>query len=327
MWPDIMLEDLYQPLGMVRTFLRKTEVEDDGDYALSYGMGVDDLTSGQQGPTAMDDVPDPAFSRPAGLAWTTPTQMMAWADFVMNGDTTVLSDGLRSEITAEHVDTLYPPGIMHYGYGMFVQQGYLTSDEIYYHVPVWQHAGNTLSFTNELYMLPEQDFAVVITSSGYGTDFSHSLDVAITTLVDLPEPSPTPEVVVDPSTFHRHVGDYHDSYNVGDVTVTQQGSVLNIEMPTLAQAGYQVSPVLMPISSDMFIVTIDGQQYDITFVPTEPNGDSAYIRNRVFVVTRVAQAPAGQAAIQPTGEAIDRWLNRAATHAPGPRLGPVRVRR
>jgi CubicO group peptidase (beta-lactamase class C family) len=66
-WPDIMREDVFLPLGMDRTFLRKTEVEADGDFALSYGMGTDDLMTGAEGPVDMEHMPDPGWARPAGL--------------------------------------------------------------------------------------------------------------------------------------------------------------------------------------------------------------------------------------------------------------------
>ena len=317
-WPDIMLEDVFAPLGMSRTYLRKTEVEADGDYALSYGFGVDDPT-GVLGPIAMADVPDPAFARPAGLVWTTPTQMMTWAKFMLHGDEGVLSDDLRQTITEEQVDTLYQSGTMHYGFGMFVERGYLTENGTWYQMPVWEHGGNTLSFTNILTILPDQDFALNITSSGYGTDFQHSVDVALETLVDLPAPSAAPEYVVDPTLFDRHVGDYNDAYNLGDVLITRQGDTLYIEMPLLDSLGYDVTPKLTAVSSEIFVATIDGYPYDLTFIPTTPDGDSVYMRNRSFVATRV---PAGVQAIAhptPSAEDVARWIERSRfAHAPGP---------
>ena len=100
---------------MSRTFLRKSEVEADGDYSLSYGYTADDLASATPtlGTVKMSEMSDSAWVRPAGLTWTTPTQMMKWAGFVLHGNPSVLSDELRKEITAEHVDTLFLSGTQH----------------------------------------------------------------------------------------------------------------------------------------------------------------------------------------------------------------------
>ena len=43
-WPDILREDLFQPLGMARSTSRKSEVEADGDYALGVGYDASDFT-------------------------------------------------------------------------------------------------------------------------------------------------------------------------------------------------------------------------------------------------------------------------------------------
>jgi CubicO group peptidase (beta-lactamase class C family) len=296
-YPDLMREDIFVPLGMKRTFLRKAEVEADGDYALSYGYTAADLAGSNPtlGPVTMAEMSDSAWVRPAGLTWTTPTQMMSWASFVMHGNPAVLSDELRQEITKEQVDTLYLSGNQHYGYGMFVMRGYLTAGHSFYPTPVWEHGGNTLSFTNILTILPEKDFAIAICSSAYATDFQGALDAAVTTLVDLPAPTAGPKYVIDPSTFDRHVGTYEDPYNVGEVVITRQGDDLYVSAPTAEKAGYTVEPKLKAVSSEIFLMTLAGQTLDLTFIPATPGGPSMYIRNRAFVTTRVPDAPDGGA--------------------------------
>ena len=321
-WPDIMRQDVFAPLGMTRTFLRKTEVEADGDYALSYGLGKDDLVSGEAGPVAMTDMPDPAWARPAGLVWTTPSQMMSWAKFIMHGNPAVLSDQLRGEITTEQVDTLYQEGTMHYGFGMFVERGYLTHDGTWYPMTVWEHGGNTLSFTNILYMLPERDFALAICTSAYETDFSRSVDVALTTLVDLPAPGTAPHYVVDPAEFDHHVATYSDPWNVGDVIVTRQGNALFVSMPRLDQYQIPYDPALTAVSSTIFMATIQGAPTDLTFIPIAAGGDSQYIRNRSFVASRtppVGPTAASYPAAPPSREQLLRRLE-AARRAPSPWL-------
>lgn len=296
-WPDIMREDIFLPLGMDRTFSRKSEVEDDGDFAISYGRGVgtDGLPTPDKGPVEMAFMWDAAWSRPQGLIWTTPTQMMLWAEFLMHGDTNVLSDELRTEVTAKQIRTLPFEGSDYYGYGMFINEGFLTQDGSYYETPIWQHAGGTFSFTHNFYILPDYDFAISICASGYLVfeDFKNSLDTAITTLADLPPASPAPAYEFSPEKLDNHVGTYiisppaPSANEMSQIFITRNGDSLYFDNPTLTQEGIDYTPELETVSSNIFMYYVDGEAYDLTFIPEEEGGVSKYIRNRYFVGTRL----------------------------------------
>ena len=289
-YPDLMTETIFAPLGMDRTFLRKSEVEEDGDYSLSFGFTNDNTSNDSQGEVSMDEMQDFAWVRPAGLAWTTPTQMMRWADFMMNGDESVLSDALRKEMETSH-GTIYPDVDMSgYGYGLFVDRGFIAENGLWYETPILQHGGNTLSFTHELYMLPEYDFAVSICSSAYGDDLSHSVLTALTTLVDLPAGSAPPIGLPDPDLFDRHVGEYLDPWLSGRMIITREGDDLRIAMPDLTAAGLTVEPELTAATSRIFFATIDDERYDLAFISETPDGPSMYVRNRLLVAERVETA-------------------------------------
>lgn len=286
-WPDIMTEDIFLPLGMTRTYLCKKEVKKDGNYSQSYGYRIDDLESGNKGPVEMEMIADSAFTRPVGLVWTTPSQMMKWAEFIMEGNSTVLSDQLRTEITKPQIDTLHGDEISYYGYGMMVEKGYMSEDGNWYEMDVWRHNGATLSFTSDFYMLPEHKFAVSIISSGYYADFSKSMDAAITSLATLPEPSSDPpEFTVDYDKFDEHTGYYNDPNNVGTMIVTKKDNKLLVSAPTLDKYDYSVSPELEPVTGSMFLLYLDGEPLDITFIKDEKSDKSIYMRNRMFVLTR-----------------------------------------
>jgi CubicO group peptidase (beta-lactamase class C family) len=290
-WTDIMKEDIFLPLGMDRTFLRKEDVEADGDYALSYGFASNMSEQETMGAVSMEDLVDSAWIRPAGLVWTTPSQMMTWAKFIMKGDEEVLSDDLREEMATPHVEIF--PGIdaMSYGYGLFIEKGYATGTGEWYETPVLQHGGNTLSFTHLFYMLPEYDFAVAICSSTYADSFARSLSTAITTIVDLPEPSEVPVDEVNPKQFDNHVGVYNDPWMLeGQVIVTREDDALYVEIPTLESSGYDVNSELVPVTSDIFLLGIDDDVYELTFISETEGGISTYIRNRSMVATRVEEA-------------------------------------
>jgi hypothetical protein len=230
----------------------------------------------------------------------------------------VLSDELLAEVTAEQVDTLWLEGNMHYGYGLFVERGYLTADGTWYEMPVWQHGGNTLSFSNFLYVLPAHDFAIAICASGYGESFMHSIDVALTTLVDLPDESAPPEYAFDPAALDDHVGTYTDPYNVGEMIITREGNGLLVEMPDLEAYDYDVTPELETVSSNIFLLYLDGSAFDLTFVAASEGQPSTWVRNRSFVTTRVEESTARRPA--PTVEQVEEMLLRA-------RLNPSPVER
>lgn len=196
-------------------------------------------------------------------------------------------------------------------------------DGAYYETPYWEHGGNTMAFSSLFRVLPEQGFAISILSSGYGTDFTASADTAIRTLVDgLPAPADPPEYVVDTSRYAHHVGDYLDEWNVGQATVTQVGDSPRVDMPTLDEYDVEYDSDLIAISSDIHYIEIEGNYYDLTFIQQAEDQPSAYVRNRVFVLTRDdGQALTGQRRT-PTKADVERFLARARTLEPGPGLPP-----
>ena len=286
-YADLMTERIFAPLGMDRTYMRKTEAEDDGDYALGNGYTIQPDGSYDFGAQSIDDVPDAADLRPAGGGtWSTPTQMMAVADLLLNGAPEVLSDDLLTELTS-------PQSPMHgfldtwsYGYGLMLVDGYEARGS-WYDTPTWGHNGITVSGSSEFILLPEHGFAISILSSTYGADFSGTIEAATTSLLDLGEPADPPEFDYDPERLDDHVGTYEDPFNVGTAIVTRSGSTLEIVMPDLEAAEVSVDTELQTLTDTIFLVTIDDVDYDITFIG-EPGSPSQYFKNRAFALSRTA---------------------------------------
>lgn len=287
-YPDLMVEDVFRPLGMNRTYQRKAEAEADGNYAEGYGYIMRGTGGSDYTDVPMRRVPDTASARPAGAGtWTTPEQMLAMAKFLIEGDPSVLADELRGEMVSSRVPLLLTPDGGGYGYGIFVSPGFTLADG-YHAATLWDHGGNTLSYSSAFAILPEHGFAVSVLSSGYGTDFSVSVATAISSLVtDLPAAEPEPEYTWEPERLDLHVGTYADTYNLGEMVVSREGDALFIEIPLLDSLGYVVTPELIPVSSDIWYLELDGYYYDLTFID-DGEGQSRWLRNRAFVGTRVS---------------------------------------
>lgn len=299
-FPDIITEDLFVPLGMSSTFARKAEVEAAGGFATSVGVTLDDYAPA---PLTMAEVLDPASVRPAGLVWSTPTDMTRWGSFLLHGDPAVLADDLRAGLTTAHVPTLYYDEHMAYGYGVFVWDQYPFEDG-FRALRVWEHGGNTLSMTSVLVVLPEHDVALSILSNGYGDDWQAAVEAVLRAVVTpLPEPTGY-EPALDLADLDRHTGRYVDPYNVGDIEVTAGGSTgLTVSIPLLATYGYTLEAELTPHSTDVWGAVIDGVEYDLTFVRDPGGGPDTWVRNRAFVGRRddgvtARRAPPDPAAVR-----------------------------
>jgi CubicO group peptidase (beta-lactamase class C family) len=313
-WADLATERVFAPLGMTHTFARKSDV-----YAnRAVGVGYDSASDTIAGPVSFENTWESAFVRPAGLVWSTPTDQLRLARFLVDGDEAVLPSDLTARIHAPHVRTNGDlPG--EYGYGLFVGRGISTGAR-YYDVPYWAHGGNTLTHTSTLFILPEQRFAISILSNGLGDDFTASLVAAIETLVELPPAVSPPEPPFDPSALDGLTGDYHDAFNVGRVIVARDGDGLRVSAPDLDAAGVSYEPELARVSTRVWIATLEGQTFGLRFV--DGTDGSMYLANRGFVAIRPpADARPDTRALRrrPDLRAIERML-RAAEREPVPRI-------
>ncbi len=309
-WADLMREDVFGPLGMDRTLLRATEAEEDGDWAESYGYT--DVTTGALGTVDMSNLTDPASQRPAGSStWSTPTQVVEMARFLVDGDESLLDDAHRSLLTTGHVATefegLYADGGYgrSYGYGVNQNTGFVDHEATWFSVPVWCHNGATVSFSSDFCVLPEHGLAISILSSGYGSSHAQALATAFGTLTEgLPEGTPYEEASVDPDGLERLEGYYFDPWSVGGMIITRDGDGLDISMPELEGAGYSYSRSLIGYTTNLWFVEIAGVYYDLSFVSGTDEA-AGYIRNRNFVGSRVEDeedsgaGPAGPVVLPP----------------------------
>lgn len=285
-YTELMMEDVFKPLGMDRTYFYADEVLNDNNYAS--GATIDWTGETTEARIATPSAYDHGAMRPAGFAWSSAEQLALFANFLMQGDTTVLSETSRLAMTGDQIDTLMYPDFQHYGYGIFVNKGF-NGNEGYYPTQVWQHGGAIFGYSAQLFIVPDHKFAIAVLSNTDGAYFNAAIATAAESIIsELPTPQPFPDPQVNFADFERYVGTYIDPNNVGVLSIGLTDGVLTVDAPTLEQYGYKVGPSLNPTSKDNFQLFINDQPYLITFIDKEDGTPSYYLRNRIFVATRDA---------------------------------------
>lgn len=322
LWADILEDDLFAPLGLTRTFARKADVAADGDYAVGTGYYFPDgydtfdpyqVPAYEYGTVELDETFDDAFTRPAGLVWSTATDMASFAGFLIDGNAGVIDDELLALVHTPHVPA-YPaiePEEYGYGYGLFVSNfGWSGAEGFYEGVPLWSHGGATMTMSSAFYLLPEQRVAVSVLSNGYGDYFVDTVVTALEAFAELPAPSATGATFLDaPEDVEALAGDWHDPHVLGRVTLTWDGAELLVSAPDLEAAGVDVGETLDPYAKDLYFLTADGVQYDFNRYLADDGAE--YLVNRQFSLVRGAPETARPALPRPAP-----WLDR-------PTLGPL----
>ena len=286
----VMKRDVLGPLGMERTLFLGSEVLADGDYAT--GLTVDWSTGAGEalaGPESYDS----AVGRPAGFAWSSVLDLLSFADFLMDGDPTVLSDELRLTMASEQVNMETAGDTAGYGYGLMTSTGWIVDGE-WVETPVVHHSGAIPGFSADLVLLPEYGVAAAALVSTDGAYLDTLLDAL---LLYLPDDLPTgdmPDLLPDePAEFQSYVGTYHDPNNVGTLHVSVEDDTLVVDAPLLDTYDVAYGHVLEPVTPHNYVMSIQGTGFLITFLDDDGSG-TRWLRNRYFVAERVAEAPASQ---------------------------------
>ena len=308
-WADIVEQDLFSPLAMTRSVARKSSV-DPVNHAR--GIGVSSPGQAMVAEIDLEQTWEDAYIRPAGLVWSTPSDQMRLARFMIEGDETILSADLLASTMASQTP-LYPdlPGA--YGYGVIRNQGVNLGAAHYPDLVILSHGGNTLTHTSTFYVLPQQRFGISILSNGQGDNFQQSVVEAIRLFVELPEPGQAPEVPFDAAELDMLTGEYVDPNNVGKVIVSREGDDLVIDMPDVAQAGVPYERALERVSTRVWVANIQGQRLPLSFF----DGDrfEVFMANRAFVATKKFGVVIGLERGGPDASTVRAALARASLFA------------
>lgn len=290
---EAMRQHLFAPLAMERTFFLGSEVLADGDYA--NGATVNWETG--NGPrAATPDAYDNAWARPAGYAWSSVEDLARFADFLLDGNASVLPDAQRAEMQREQVDTQVLGDVIHYGFGLDVERGVMLPNGDYRAETIVGHGGDIPGFAATVVTVPRTRFAIVVLANTDGAHFPRSVAHALANFAGLPAPTTPPDVTEQPANLDRYAGSYLDPNNAGRVLVTRTGNTLSVSMPDLDAANIPYSPMLTSVSEQNFVLRIQGFNVLVTFI-LDAQGNGEYFRTRFFVAGRTA-APT-QARVMP----------------------------
>lgn len=278
-YAQYMQENVFERLGMPRTTMDRTQVIADGDYALGFVVqGQEEYALSDINQINVENTVIPAGSE----TWSTPTELLKMAEFLLNGNAAILSDQWRTEMTKAHVDTEVAGLPFNYGYGIYIKDGFIDSDDQFYDTDIWEHGGNTSAYTSMFWILPEKNVAISIMSSGGFTNFDKSMLAAIEAVTQLPAPEAEPTDPIDPSQYAKHEGVYTTDEGL-TIRVTANDNDLVITMDELDLAGIPYDSKLIPMGGNSFLSVIANEVIVVTFIPATEGGESVYYRTRISV--------------------------------------------
>ena len=279
-WADAIVRDVFAPLGMTRSVARRADVDDNH----ATGVGLTESV-GAPRPVPLEATWEDAFMRPAGLVWSTPSDQLRLAAFLVDGDPAVLSEAGRRALTTPHVAASPDTDRTSYGYGVIVDRGVTLPSGFYPDVEVWSHGGNTLTHTSAWYVLPAQRFAIAIVSNGLGDDFTATAAAAIESLVTLPPPSEDVALAPDDAVTDALAGSYLDRFTVGALELTRTDAGLDVRLPALDEDRVPYAAALVPVSPRQWLLEVLGERLAVRFYP-DADDDGGYLVTRGFVARR-----------------------------------------
>ncbi len=298
-------ENVLAPLEMTRTFFLPEQVIEDGDFA--YGSTLH-WETGQPfvvEPNSYDN----GWARPAGLAFSNVLDLAEIVKFLRAGLPDVLTDELRTTMQEPQVDTELFMDMVHYGYGLMVQEAgfYHPTASNFYRLRIVSHGGDVPGFSADLYYVPDLDFGFIALTNASYAHLTTSFTTALTTLCAMPAPVSWPDFSMTAADYAGYCGQYHDPYNVGDVIVRSNAGQLTVEIPTFEEIGLEYEHTLSPATRNNFILYIKNLSnfevfpLQVTFI-LDSDGLREYFRTRSFVARYRAENP-----IDPVRERRFEW--------------------
>lgn len=286
---NYLSEHVFLPLKMSKTTMSREQAVASLNYALG-GTGIDDDSL-----QSIDDLPYEKLGLAEGSeTWSTPSDVLKMAHFLMNGDEQILPDDFRRQLVTKHIaDDEYGKTFSFYGYGIGVTDGIIANDGIY-PINVWEHGGNTVAYNSTLFMFPEHNLSISILGSASDGDYTST----ILSVLDSLEIKPDIKPIDIPETSTEHYPNFVGTYNavslIGELTliVTQIEDKLHIEIPELDKASISYGDVLSPTFGNSLMLDIpDIMPILLTFRNLDDSPEAEIVSNRSLVGHREGYYP------------------------------------
>lgn len=306
-------------IGMRGTVFLGEDVAETGDAAWGWTTDWTDDSGDQRmaGPHSYDN----GWARPSAYAWSNAVDLGALLGFLLDGDELVLNDEDRLNVYGRVVDTKAYLDRLHYGYGMYVLDGYQLG-ETWYQGTLAMQSGGLPGYTAELVLAPDAGVGVAVLVSGDDVDLDATVEAALGAWGALGEVEDAPDPEIDPADWESLTGDYRDPFTLGPLSVELEDETLSLSIPMLDSFGPTYQAELDPVSRDNFLLTLDGETMLLTFLRGD-DGRGETIRARPFVAFREESAalPLPPAAPLPSPPAPGpdpflRVLRRAGLNTP-----------
>ena len=229
--------------------------------------------------------PEPLTIAPAGYAFSSAPDLLRWAQLLMDGGGTVLTEGSVAQLLGSRVGMGYRSD-QQYGLGVFREE--------YGGLEVFQHSGFIPGWGAMLLWVPERRFAVAVLGNG-PAPLTQAATCVATEILDLSSGAP-PDVTTDPSWWDGFEGTYRGRDVLGrpfEAVVSRSGTRLSATITGLGVTAPFVA-TLTQQNPDVFLADADGDgiaDFDLTFVRFGGSGTPArWLRNRQFVGERVGRA-------------------------------------
>lgn len=300
-YAEVMEREVYTPLRLHDTFVRRADAIRTGRAVWGYGLsrtqlsGLDyfDLAGAAAGELSPAWVPpaeevDNAFLRPAGLSWSTAEDECRLGAFLLQGQPRYLRAATRRELLTPQTELI--PGVpeVAYSFGLMIGDGLTLGADEWYDVPLWTHDGGTPTMASLFLVLPEQHFVLSVLRNA--PESPESLTTLLATTVrqyaGLPPRRPAP-LVVPPDSGARYAGTYADPQAFGTLALRWDGTALTVSAPGLEALGVTVDPTVIVARPNVLVLTVDGEPIELTVWPSA-SSDAGYLVARQDAFVRIA---------------------------------------
>jgi CubicO group peptidase (beta-lactamase class C family) len=199
-YADLMVERLFQPLGMTRTTFRPT-------VAMTYPLAVGHRAKSGEKPSVVRPLANDARLYPAGTMYSSVNEMARFAVAFLNegilDGKRVLSPSIIAKMQKPISKQLSAADDTSYGYGLFMNHHRGVRQ-------VW-HEGSMTGYVGSMLMVPEHHFGVIILCNGNGVLLDKTQEKAMELMLPLAPKeglaSKTP-LPVNESEIKKYVGIY-----------------------------------------------------------------------------------------------------------------------